>query len=93
MKRRFRLTRSIDLKRVRSSGKSYAHPLIVLIVGPAAQEGGARLPAVAAGLATTHWGLRDTASAYAVILVLLALVAAALTARTPLASRANSQAR
>jgi predicted MFS family arabinose efflux permease len=51
------------------------------------------LPAVAAGLATTHWGLRDTASAYAVILVLLALVAAALTARTPLASRANSQAR
>lgn len=39
MKRRFRLTRSIDLTRVRSSGKSYAHPLIVLIVGPAAQEG------------------------------------------------------
>jgi ribonuclease P protein component len=39
VKRRFRLTRSIDLKRVRSSGKSYAHPLIVLIVGPAAQEG------------------------------------------------------
>jgi len=51
------------------------------------------LPAVAAGLATTHWGLRDTGSAYAVILVLLALAAAALTARTPLASRANSQAR
>jgi len=39
VKRRFRLTRSIDLKRVRSSGRSYAHPLIVLIVGPAAQEG------------------------------------------------------
>lgn len=39
MKRRFRLTRSIDFKRVRSSGRSYAHPLIVLIVGPAAQEG------------------------------------------------------
>ena len=51
------------------------------------------LPAVAAGLATTHWGLRDTASVYAVILVLLALAAAALTARTPLASRANSRAR
>jgi predicted MFS family arabinose efflux permease len=51
------------------------------------------LPAVAAGLATTHWGLRDTASAYALILVLLALAAAALTARAPLASGANSQAR
>ena len=51
------------------------------------------LPAVAAGLATTHWGLRDTASVYALILVLLALAAAALTARTPLASRANSQDR
>jgi hypothetical protein len=45
------------------------------------------LPAVAAGLATTHWGLRDTASAYAVVLVLFALAAAALTARTPLACR------
>lgn len=30
MKRRFRLTRSNDIKRVRRSGKSYAHPLIVL---------------------------------------------------------------
>ncbi|MGB8212410.1 MAG: ribonuclease P protein component [Anaerolineales bacterium] len=30
MKRRFRLTRSIDFKRVRRSGKSYAHPLVVL---------------------------------------------------------------
>ena len=30
MKRRFRLTRSTDFKRVRRSGKSYAHPLIVL---------------------------------------------------------------
>ena len=27
----FRLTRSLDLKRVRQQGKSYAHPLIVLI--------------------------------------------------------------
>ncbi len=32
MKRRFRLTRSTDFKRVRRSGRSYAHPLIVLIV-------------------------------------------------------------
>ncbi|NLG97486.1 MAG: ribonuclease P protein component [Chloroflexi bacterium] len=32
MKRRFRLTRSTDFKRVRRIGKSYAHPLVVLIV-------------------------------------------------------------
>ena len=32
MKRRFRLTRSADLKRVRHTGKSYAHPLVVLYV-------------------------------------------------------------
>lgn len=31
MQRRFRLTRSEDFKRVRRSGKSYAHPLVVLI--------------------------------------------------------------
>ena len=30
MKRAFRLTRSTDIKRVRRSGKSYAHPLVVL---------------------------------------------------------------
>ena len=30
MKQRFRLTRSTDFKRVRRSGKSYAHPLVVL---------------------------------------------------------------
>lgn len=32
MKRKFRLTRSTEFKRVRLSGKSFAHPLIVLIV-------------------------------------------------------------
>ncbi|HEX9331365.1 MAG TPA: ribonuclease P protein component [Anaerolineales bacterium] len=32
MQRKFRLTRSEDFKRVRRFGKSYAHPLIVLIV-------------------------------------------------------------
>jgi ribonuclease P protein component len=32
VKRRFRLTRPTDFKRVRRSGKSYAHPLIVLYV-------------------------------------------------------------
>lgn len=30
VKRSFRLTRSTDFKRVRRSGKSYAHPLVVL---------------------------------------------------------------
>lgn len=34
MKRRFRLTRSTDFKRVRSNGKSYAHPLLVLVITP-----------------------------------------------------------
>lgn len=31
MKRNFRLTRSTDFKRVRNAGKSYAHPLVVLV--------------------------------------------------------------
>jgi len=31
VQRKFRLTRSEDFKRVRRSGKSYAHPLVVLI--------------------------------------------------------------
>jgi len=30
--RRFRLSRSEDFKRVRRTGKSYAHPLVVLVV-------------------------------------------------------------
>jgi len=34
VKRKFRLTRSIDFQRVRRLGKSYAHPLVVLIVLP-----------------------------------------------------------
>ena len=38
MKRNFRLTRSTDFKRVRSTGKSYAHPLLVLVVSPAAES-------------------------------------------------------
>jgi ribonuclease P protein component len=32
--RNFRLTQSTDFKRVRRSGKSYAHPLVVLVVLP-----------------------------------------------------------
>jgi ribonuclease P protein component len=33
VQRRFRLTRATDFQRVRRSGKSYAHPLVVLVVG------------------------------------------------------------
>ena len=53
MKRRFRLTRSNDFKRVRRSGKSYAHPLVVLFVfakhpcGMASEAPGPALPALA----------------------------------------------
>lgn len=32
VQRKFRLTRSEDFKRVRRTGKSYAHPLVVLVV-------------------------------------------------------------
>lgn len=38
MKRDFRLTSSTDLKRVRNSGKSYAHPFVVLVVIPSTQD-------------------------------------------------------
>lgn len=34
MQRKFRLTRSEDFRRVRRSGKSYAHPLLVLVLQP-----------------------------------------------------------
>ncbi|MCZ2126743.1 MAG: ribonuclease P protein component [Anaerolineales bacterium] len=48
MQRRFRLSRSEDFKRVRRTGKSYAHPLVVLMVQ--ASEGEERLRiGVAAG--------------------------------------------
>ena len=39
MNRNFRLTQSTDFKRVRRSGKSYAHPLIVLVALSAEGEG------------------------------------------------------
>ncbi len=39
MKRRFRLTRSTDFKRVRRSGKTYAHPLVVLYMMKSDNEG------------------------------------------------------
>jgi ribonuclease P protein component len=34
VKRQFRLTRSTDIQRVRRVGKSYAHPLVVLVAAP-----------------------------------------------------------
>jgi ribonuclease P protein component len=34
MKRKYRLIKTTDFKRVRRLGKSYAHPLVVLIVHP-----------------------------------------------------------
>jgi ribonuclease P protein component len=39
MNRIYRLRRSIDIKRVRRSGKSYAHPLVVLYVHDSSEEG------------------------------------------------------
>lgn len=45
MQRKFRLTRSDDFKRVRQSGKSYAHPLLVLVTQAA------ELPRVRVGVA------------------------------------------
>ena len=47
VKRKFRLTRSTDFKRVRRFGKSYAHPLVVLVAMPN-EQGQPRL-AVSAG--------------------------------------------
>jgi ribonuclease P protein component len=47
VKRKFRLTRSTDFKRVRRFGKSYAHPLIVLVALP--NEQGITRFAVSAG--------------------------------------------
>ena len=38
MKRKFRITRSIDFKRVRREGRSYTHPLLVLTVAPGIDE-------------------------------------------------------
>jgi ribonuclease P protein component len=38
VKREFRLTKSTDIERVRRAGKSYAHPLMVLIVAQSAEN-------------------------------------------------------
>ncbi len=49
MNRNFRLTGSTNFKRVRRSGKSYAHPLVVLVVLP--DDGGTTRIGVTAGKA------------------------------------------
>lgn len=38
MNSRFRLTRSEDFERVRQTGKSYAHPLVVLVAQPSPSQ-------------------------------------------------------
>jgi ribonuclease P protein component len=56
VQRKFRLTRSEDFKRVRRFGKSYAHPLVVLIVQAhdqrsTPQSGSVNQPRVRVGVA------------------------------------------
>ena len=59
MKRGFRLTRSVDFKRVRLTGKSYAHPLVTLYVASSDQPG--RRVGVSAGLAVGNAVQRNRA--------------------------------
>ena len=59
MKRCFRLTRSTDFKRVRRSGKSYAHTLVVLYDMKSDQVGGR--VGVSAGLAVGNAVKRNRA--------------------------------
>lgn len=59
MKRKFRLTRSTDFQRVRRLGRSFAHPLVVLIVLP--NETGELRCGVAAGKAVGNAVKRNRA--------------------------------
>jgi ribonuclease P protein component len=59
VKQRFRLTRSIEIKRVRRSGKSYAHPLVALYVLKS-DDAGTRI-GVSAGLAAGNAVKRNRA--------------------------------
>jgi ribonuclease P protein component len=43
VQRKFRLTSSTDFQRVRRYGKSYAHPLLVLVVHPGQPESSPRI--------------------------------------------------
>jgi ribonuclease P protein component len=49
VERQFRLTRTTDFMRVRRSGKSYAHPLVVLITAHNVNE-----PTVRVGISASH---------------------------------------
>ena len=60
MQSRFRLTRSEDFKRVRRIGKSYAHPLVVLVVHASETSTHVRV-GVIAGKATGSAVLRNRA--------------------------------
>lgn len=51
MQRRFRLSRSEDFKRVRRTGKSYAHPLVVLVAQAGETQDNLRI-GIAAGKTT-----------------------------------------
>jgi ribonuclease P protein component len=51
VQKRFRLSRSEDFKRVRRTGKSYAHPLVVLVVQASETKENLRV-GVAAGKTT-----------------------------------------
>ena len=51
MQRSFRLTRSEDFKRVRRDGKSYAHPLVVLIALSSESQNPPRVRGVRVGVA------------------------------------------
>ena len=51
MQRSFRLTRSEDFKRVRRDGKSYAHPLVVLIALNSENNDPSRVRLVRVGVA------------------------------------------
>jgi ribonuclease P protein component len=61
MKRRFRLTRSIDFQRVRRSGKSYAHPLVVLYATRSDDNEGVVRVGASAGLAVGNAVKRNRA--------------------------------
>jgi ribonuclease P protein component len=63
VQKKFRLTRSEDFKRVRRSGKSYAHPLVVLIVQTHDQRSTPQSGSVDKRSATSEAVLRTVLSA------------------------------
>ena len=59
MNRKFRLTKSTDFMRVRRSGKSYAHPLVVLVILP--NDRGKTIFAISAGRSLGNAVIRNQA--------------------------------